>query len=180
MPIELPVVSERLKSPFVVDIWIAAVSGRVDRLVLDPTQVAAPDWALLLWLSRAYHLPVELMVKDSSPSVAAGVIDEAGSCLMWGANWWEVEHHGAMLPISPRISWVLRALSTGAPDAPMQLDDLNRRLVFWNQPPVPPKNFRGMIRAARFRVPGHIVTSRRRGYVWQSCQAQNQLGTLSP
>lgn len=174
VPIELPITSARLTSPFIVDVWVAAISGRIDRLVLDPTQIAASDWAPLLWLSKTYHVPVELRVEDSSPTVACAMAEATDNCLAWGANWWEVEHSGVVLPISPRVSWILRALSTGAQDVPIQLEDVNRQLLFWGQPPVTHKNFRGIIRAIRFRVPGHVTTSRGRGYLWHPCTPQNE------
>ena len=75
VPIELPITSARLTSPFIVDVWVAAISGRIDRLVLDPTQIAASDWAPLLWLSKTYHVPVERRVEDSSPTVACAMAE---------------------------------------------------------------------------------------------------------
>lgn len=171
MAIELPIISAKLASPMVVNIWRDTVSGRIEKLVLDPRRVAPDDWAPLLWFSQAYHVPVELAVKDSSPVVAvnigAGVVKE--NCLTWRERWWEVQHWGVELPVSPRMSWTLRALSQGALDAPMQVDDVNRRLRLWGEPPLNETNFRGIVRTIRARLPGHLHTMTRRGYLWNPC-----------
>ena len=171
MAIELPITSATLTSPMVINIWRDTVSGRIEKLVLDPCQVAPEDWASLLFFVQAYHVPIELAVKDESPAVPVAVGAKALEVngLFWGESWWEVRHWGVEMPISPRVAWTLRALSQGAIDAPMQVDDVNRQLRLWGQPPLNESNFRGIVRAIRARLPGHLHTMTRRGYLWLPC-----------
>lgn len=165
-------------SQFVVDTWMSIADGRMDRLVLDPSQLEPNDWGPLLWIANEYHLPVELMLTDpygwtATDRLPATVTPHGvDNCVSWGLHWWEVRHLDATLPISPRVSWVLRALSTDAPSTPLTLSDVNRQLHAWGQSSITESNFRGTVRAVRERIgPAHIVTVSRRGYLWRSCTA---------
>ncbi|NMP23172.1 hypothetical protein [Sulfobacillus harzensis] len=164
---------------FVVDTWQAIIEGRIDRLVLDPSRLQPDDWAPLLWAASEYHLPVELSFsgtrRDGDGHFAfVGEVDDGPphtSCLRWGNNWWEVWHHDVPLSISPRASWILRAISTTGVNSPVSLVEINRQLSLWGQPFVRESNFRSGVRAVRGRIgPSHIITVPQRGYLWKSCK----------
>ncbi len=162
---------------FVVDTWQAIIEGRIDRLVLDPSRLEPDDWAPLLWAASEYNLPVELSLtgtRNDWPSArrTEGVESLPASCLRWGKNWWEVWHHDQPLSISPRASWILRAISTSASNGPVSLEEINRQMSLWGQSFVRESNFRSNVRAVRDRIgASHIITVPQRGYLWRSCKA---------
>ncbi len=177
MAMEQSIPGSIFASPNVLAAWRSIADGTVERLVLDPTRLDRNDWAPLLWIARAYQLPVELVLTESSwrppHHFQVTVVQPGpgtGSCLSWGIHWWEVRHHDSLLPISPRVSWILRALSAGMQSGPLSLRDVNRQLRVWDQPDVTDSNFRALIRAVRERIgSAHIVTVPRRGYLWRPC-----------
>ncbi len=105
---------------FVVDTWQSIIEGRVDRLILDPGRLEPDDWAPLLWAASEYNLQVELSLSAGRKDSASLHLRETdASCLRWGKNWWEVWHPDVPLSISPRASWILRAISTSAINGPV-------------------------------------------------------------
>ena len=177
MAIEQPIPGGMSARPNVLGTWRSIAEGTTERLVLDPTRLDPDDWAPLLWMAREYQLPVELVLTDSPWRLAnhcqATVVQPglgADNCVSWGPHWWEVRHRDMLLPISPRVSWILRAMSADTRSGSLSLSDVNRQLRAWGQPEVTDSNFRGLIRAVRERVgPAHIVTVPRRGYLWRTC-----------